>query len=200
MKENTSCHDIALSSKWSLRYIPRIPVILNCGLIACQDHHNNRLDQSSFPFIRDAPPELTNTLRPGAPPPPQASGSLRSARPTWHKAPSARMGNTEGKQRMIIFVAGGMTYSEIRLAYTVGQALGKEVLIGGQSRPARCWRMMLTGETGSTHVLTPEEFVKDLKGLGRGGIGGYPPKPIPLHPLAPGRATRHPGQPTSYQK
>ena len=31
---------------------------------------------------------------------------------------------------MIIFVAGGMTYSEMRLAYTVGQQLGKEVFIG----------------------------------------------------------------------
>jgi syntaxin-binding protein 1 len=40
------------------------------------------------------------------------------------------VGNTEGKQRMIIFVAGGITYSEMRLAYTVGQALGKEIFIG----------------------------------------------------------------------
>jgi syntaxin-binding protein 1 len=31
---------------------------------------------------------------------------------------------------MIIFVAGGITYSEMRLAYTVGQALGKEIFIG----------------------------------------------------------------------
>lgn len=31
---------------------------------------------------------------------------------------------------MILFVAGGMTYSEMRLAYTVGQALGKEIYIG----------------------------------------------------------------------
>jgi syntaxin-binding protein 1 len=40
------------------------------------------------------------------------------------------MGNTEGKQRLILFVAGGMTYSEMRLAYSVGQALGKEIFIG----------------------------------------------------------------------
>jgi hypothetical protein len=94
-----------------------------------------RLDQSTFPFIKDAPPEYTSALRGGpsaaaslAPPP--AGSSLRSARPTWHKAPSTRMMNTEGKQRMIVFVAGGMTYSEMRLAYTVGQSLGKEVFIG----------------------------------------------------------------------
>ena len=100
-----------------------------------QDHNNNRLDQNTFPFVKDIPPELSNSLRPDglAPPPPAASSSLRSARPTWHKAPSARMGNTEGKQRLILFVAGGMTYSEMRLAYSVGQTLGKEIFIGTSS-------------------------------------------------------------------
>lgn len=96
-----------------------------------QDHHNNRLDQNLFPFIKETPPELTISNRNAAAAAPiQSSSSLRSARPTWHKAPSARMGNTEGKQRMIVFVAGGITYSEMRLAYTVGQALGKEIFIG----------------------------------------------------------------------
>jgi hypothetical protein len=31
---------------------------------------------------------------------------------------------------MIIFIAGGVTYSEMRLAYTVGQSLGKDIYIG----------------------------------------------------------------------
>jgi syntaxin-binding protein 1 len=35
---------------------------------------------------------------------------------------------------MIVFVAGGITYSEMRLAYTVGQALGKEIFIGEPPR------------------------------------------------------------------
>ncbi|ORY34634.1 Sec1-like protein [Naematelia encephala] len=158
------------------RYRPVAQMIL-------EDHHNNRLDQSFFPFLRDAPPELSNSLRAGnAAPPPAPSSSLRSARPTWHKAPSARMANTEGRQRMILFIAGGMTYSEMRLAYTVGQALGKEILIG------------------STHIITPESFVKDLKALGRGGIGGNPPTGMPGHPQTPARPARSPGQPPSYQQ
>ena len=95
-----------------------------------QDHHNNRLDQTLFPFIKDTPPELAISARNSTNAPVQPSSSLRSARPTWHKGPSARGVNTEGKQRMIIFVAGGMTYSEMRLAYTVGQQLGKEIFIG----------------------------------------------------------------------
>lgn len=31
---------------------------------------------------------------------------------------------------MIIFIAGGVTYSEMRLAYTLGQSLGKDIYIG----------------------------------------------------------------------
>ncbi|RXK36602.1 syntaxin-binding protein 1 [Tremella mesenterica] len=149
--------------------------------MALEDHHANRLDQTLFPFVRDIPPELSNTLRGGAPPPPAPSSSLRSARPTWHKAPSARMTNTEGKQRMILFVAGGMTYSEMRLAYTVGQALGKEIFIG------------------STHITTAEDFVANLKSLGRGGIGAHPPNATQLHPQHPGRPARSPGRPATYQ-
>lgn len=114
------------------RYRPIIRSVL-------EDHHNNKLDQTNFPYIRDAPIEAGSSRGPAPPP----TTSLRSARPTWHKAPSARMNNTEGKQRMILFVAGGITYSEMRLAYTVGQALGKEVIIGqshvsATDKPADC--------------------------------------------------------------
>jgi syntaxin-binding protein 1 len=31
---------------------------------------------------------------------------------------------------MIIFIAGGVTYSEMRLAYTLSQSLGKDIYIG----------------------------------------------------------------------
>jgi syntaxin-binding protein 1 len=104
------------------RYRPVMQTVL-------EDHHNNRLDLNLFPFVKDVPAELTSpALRANAPVAP--STSLRSARPTWHKAPSARINNMEGKQRMIIFVAGGITYSEMRLAYTIGQTLGKEIFIG----------------------------------------------------------------------
>ncbi|OCF34392.1 syntaxin-binding protein 1 [Kwoniella heveanensis BCC8398] len=159
------------------RYKPVIQMVM-------EDHNASRLDQSTFPYVKDAPVDATTSLRAGsslAAPSASGSGSLRSARPTWHKAPSARMNNTEGKQRMIIFVAGGMTYSEMRCAYTVGQALGKDVYIG------------------STHVITPEIFTQQLRALGRGGIGANPPGGLQPHPQGPGRPTRQPGKPTSYQ-
>lgn len=85
-----------------------------------------------FPFLRDIPQEFNTSLRGGNVPAPSAQGgtSLRSARPTWHKASSAR-NNSEGRQRYIIFVAGGVTYSEIRQAYVLSEALGKDIIIGG---------------------------------------------------------------------
>ncbi|WWC73866.1 uncharacterized protein I206_107838 [Kwoniella pini CBS 10737] len=158
------------------RYKPIVQMVM-------EDSSSSRLDQSTFPYIRDAPAEASGSLRAGnsLAAPTGQSGSLRSARPTWHKAPSARMNNTEGKQRIIIFIAGGMTYSEMRCAYTAGQALGKDVYIG------------------STHVLTPEIFTQQMRALGRGGIGANPPGGFQPHPQGPNRPHRSPGQPTTYQ-
>lgn len=160
------------------RYKPVIQMML-------EEQSSNKLDLTNFPYIKDMPPEANPSLRASSAQlaaSSNPSGSLRSARPTWHKAPSARINNTEGKQRFIIFIAGGMTYSEMRCAYTVGQALGKDVYIG------------------STHVLTPETYCAQLRALGRSGVGSNPPTPIPLHPQGPGRMNRQPGQPVSYQE
>lgn len=55
--------------------------------------------------------------------------SLRSAKPSWHRA--ARPGaSTENRQRVLVFVAGGMTYSEMREAYLLSKSLNKEIIIG----------------------------------------------------------------------
>ncbi|BEI82705.1 hypothetical protein CcaverHIS002_0305730 [Cutaneotrichosporon cavernicola] len=152
--------------------------------IMAEDQASNKLDQSSFPYLRDAPQELasSSSMRSRQPTHPAAAGnSLRSARPMWHKATSARQ-TTDHQQRYIIFVAGGMTYSEIRQAYTLSAALGKDIVIG------------------STHIVTPESYLKDVKSLGRGGIGGNPPGGLPQHANAPGRPDwRNPAEPMPYQ-
>jgi syntaxin-binding protein 1 len=153
--------------------------------IMAEDQSTNRLDQSSFPYLRDMPQDLGTSggsLRSSQPTAPVSTGnSLRSARPTWHKATSARQ-TTEHQQRYIIFVAGGVTYSEIRQAYTLSAALGKDIVIG------------------STHIINPESYLKDVKSLGRGGIGGNPPCGLPQHANAPGRPDwRDPAQPMPYQ-
>lgn len=39
--------------------------------------------------------------------------------------------------------------------------------------------------SGSTHIITPESFIKDLKSLGKSGIGARPPNLYPLDPSFP---------------
>jgi len=61
--------------------------------------------------------------------------SLRSAKPSWHRA--ARTGGpaSETRQRLLLFVAGGMTYSEMREAYLLSSQLGKDIIIGAVGPP-----------------------------------------------------------------
>ncbi|KAJ3573583.1 hypothetical protein NP233_g2333 [Leucocoprinus birnbaumii] len=118
-----------------------------------EDNSAGKLDELLFPYVKDSP--LKNqTISPAAslrsPPP---TTSLRSSKPSWHKAPRANAAVKEDKQRLIVFVAGGMTYSEIREAYQLSTSLNKDIFIG------------------STHAITPKQFVDDLKVLEIAGVG-----------------------------
>ncbi|KAK0566321.1 syntaxin binding protein 1 [Tilletia horrida] len=59
------------------------------------------------------------------------------------------------RQRILVFIAGGMTYSEIRSAYELSNKLGKDMYIG------------------SSHTFTPERFVDALRRFGSTGGGGH---------------------------
>lgn len=93
----------------------------------------------------------------------------------WHKNKSPTEYRTG--PRLIVFVIGGVSHSEMRSAYEVSRATeGKwEVLIGKQPliikkigqkeiKPCLCLKMFLF-LTGSSHVLTPTSFLNDLKSL-----------------------------------
>jgi syntaxin-binding protein 1 len=77
-----------------------------------------------FPYVKEAP---------SANPPPaavraqQGPTSLRSQKPSWHRAAAPKV---EMRQRVIVFVAGGLTYSEVREAYSLSNTLGKDIFIG----------------------------------------------------------------------
>jgi syntaxin-binding protein 1 len=100
-----------------------------------QDHVSGRLDQQAFPYVKDSPTNLTSSssLRssPASPTTP-TSGSLRSAKPNWHKAAPKTGTTAEIRQRVLVFVAGGMTYSEMREAYLLSKSLNKDIIIGEQ--------------------------------------------------------------------
>ncbi|TQS37819.1 hypothetical protein Golomagni_01694 [Golovinomyces magnicellulatus] len=97
----------------------------------------NSLDQTLFPYTK---PPLNNTEDMSL----QSQSSLRSAKPTWARN---RMSNSESRQRIIVFVAGGATYSESRACYEVSKTSGKDIILA------------------TSHMLSPELFTKQVSDL-----------------------------------
>ncbi|KAJ7163127.1 Sec1-like snare protein [Mycena filopes] len=119
-----------------------------------EDHAADKLDKTLFPYVRDAPalaaPSAPSSLRSATP---VQAGSLRSQKPVWHKARPGGAAADSSRERLLVFIAGGMTYSEIREAYQLSASLSRDIYIG------------------STHTITPREFISDLQVLELGGAG-----------------------------
>jgi len=134
-----------------------------------EDHVANKLDPALFPYVEGPPTQATASLRAQQTPP---TTSLRSSKPSWHKAPSRAGAAAAKRERVIVFVAGGMTFSEVREAYDLSSSLGKDIYIG------------------STHTFTPRQFIDDLKVLDLGGVGSK---------ALPGGVEKAPGPFRSFQ-
>ncbi|BFZ56686.1 hypothetical protein PYCC9005_003734 [Savitreella phatthalungensis] len=117
------------------------------------------LSNELWPYVKDGPNSPTAQLngsasmlashsaagaRPGAIGLASHSGSLRTNRPAWAKGRS--MTETP-KQRIIVFVAGGATYSEVRSVYELSRETNRDVYLG------------------ATNVVTPGEWLGVLSGL-----------------------------------
>ena len=125
-----------------------------------------QLDAQTFPYTK---PPLDLEAEGGLPSQAAAS-SLRTAKPTWAKGPSKV--STENRQRVIVFMAGGATYSESRACYEVGRSTGREVYLV------------------TSHMLTPSLFVRQVGDLSedkrRLGIPSEQAKPVaPAHLFEP---------------
>lgn len=126
-------------------------------------HASNTLDPSAFPYTKP-PLDMGNEMRM------ESATSLRSAKPTWAKT-RANV-STENRQRVVVFMAGGATYSEARACYNVGKATNREVYLV------------------TSHMLTPGLFIRQVGDLSsdkrRLNIPAEMPKPqAPRHLFEP---------------
>ncbi|KAF9919446.1 vacuolar sorting protein VPS33/slp1 [Linnemannia zychae] len=116
------------------RYVTKLKKVV-------EEHINGTLDTTVYPYTTEAPTidsaDSTRSLR-------------KAAQPAWEK----KRPNVKGS-RLIVFIAGGVTYSEIRAMYELCQSMGRDIMVG------------------STDIITPRQFIYSLKDLARG-----PSKPI----------------------
>jgi syntaxin-binding protein 1 len=85
-----------------------------------EEHIRGTLPQDIFPFTKMSPDDM-NAMQDNTP-----AASLRSAKPTWAKT---RLASVEPRQRVIVFMAGGATYSEARACYDVSAKTSRDVFL-----------------------------------------------------------------------
>ncbi|KAJ8921847.1 hypothetical protein NQ315_008479 [Exocentrus adspersus] len=100
-----------------------------------EDCIDEKLDQKHFPFL--AGRAQTSAYH--------APTSARYGH--WHKDKGAQ--TVKNVPRLLIFIVGGLSFSEIRCAYEVTNA-------------QKNWEVII----GSSHIITPEGFLSDLATLG----------------------------------
>lgn len=136
------------------RFEPILKVVL-------EELIRGNLDQSRFPFTKphlDAAEGLMGQEN-------VSQSSLRSAKPTWARTRSSAAGP---KQRIIVFMAGGATYSESRACYEVSNSSSKDIFLT------------------TSHMLTPSLFLRQVGDLSvdkrRLNLPAEKPKPkAPAH-------------------
>ncbi|KAI1735736.1 Sec1 family protein [Xylaria scruposa] len=94
------------------------------------------LDQTSFPYVKP-PLDPNEDAMIG-------QGSLRAAKPSWAGA-GRRV--ADNRQRIIVFMAGGATFSESRACYEVGAAMNRDIFMA------------------TSHMLTPQLFIRQVGDL-----------------------------------
>ncbi|GMT05231.1 hypothetical protein PENTCL1PPCAC_27405, partial [Pristionchus entomophagus] len=114
------------SSRW-------VPVIKDIVEDACDD----KLDPKHFPFLSGKPSSQTY----------RAPTSARYGQ--WHNERGQQKAN-RSVPRLIIFIVGGVTYSEMRVAYEI-------------SKDKKPWEVVI----GSDQIITPDQFLSNLRELNK---------------------------------
>jgi syntaxin-binding protein 1 len=128
------------------------------------------LDQAIFPHVK--PPLDPNEDLMAA-----QGGSLRAGRPNWA---AAGRRPPENRQRIIVFMAGGATYSESRVCYELGREKSRDIVLA------------------TSHMLTPQLFIRQITDLGRDKRQLDIPMERPK-PRAPAHLSERPAPPPGQQ-
>lgn len=125
-----------------------------------EGHIRGTLPQDAFPFTKMSPDDQSMMQDNGP-----STASLRSAKPTWAKS---RLASVEPRQRVIVFVAGGATYSEARACYNVSNKTSRDVFLV------------------TSHMLKPQLFLRQVGDLSQSRRNlrlpiDQPPPKAPAH-------------------
>lgn len=115
------------------RFDPALKIVL-------EDLSRGTLDQNTFPFTKphlDAADSLMGQDN-------VSQASLRSAKPTWART---RPSTSEPRQRILVFMAGGATYSESRACCEASSSLNKDIFLA------------------TSHMLTPSLYLRQVGDL-----------------------------------
>ncbi|KAK4193740.1 protein transport protein sec1 [Podospora australis] len=99
-----------------------------------EDLISGTLDQTTFPYVIPPQGPAEESL--------QTQASLRAAAPRWA---SANRRQVENRQRILVFVAGGATYSEARACYEISEKHNRDVYLT------------------TSHMISPGKYLEDLR-------------------------------------
>jgi syntaxin-binding protein 1 len=125
-----------------------------------EEHVRGTLPKDIFPYMKQEAEDSYPNTQDGT-----SATSLRSAKPTWAKS---RLSSVEPRQRVIVFVAGGATYSEARACYEVSHKTSRDIFLI------------------TSHMMTPSLYLRQLGDLSvnRRGLRlpiDAPPPKAPAH-------------------
>ncbi|RKP01437.1 hypothetical protein CXG81DRAFT_11991 [Caulochytrium protostelioides] len=126
------------------RYKPLIKLLL-------EDQIHNRVEAKLFPWVKE-PPQATWSKRGAAGKEPGANGGAGTGA---HAASGDNDDDRKRGPRIILFVIGGMTFSEMRSVYELATEHRRDILIGSTAiyNPTQ-WMNVLKEAHSDEHVLT----------------------------------------------
>jgi syntaxin-binding protein 1 len=158
-----------------------------------EEHVRGTLPQDIFPYTKQPADDPNASLQDNNP-----AASLRSAKPTWAKS---RLTSVEPRQRVIMFMAGGATYSESRACYEISEKTSRDIFLVTSHMVSPSLYLRQVGDlTQNRRALRLPQDAPPLKAPAHLFEKPEPPKPAPppagVNPMTqvPGGLPSRPGR------